>query len=177
MKERTRIKGLREEERKGKDRGCGPCGKLVIVPLEPQVPLFSLPGHMSLESYSPQPHASQLPGPSAGTGDSILATGMWVELALASLCSFSNSLCPRRLSKWLLGFSLSELQERRARAPSELVVQGISRPLSNASGGLTPFSPPSELQEIPVATREQSGVLCFHSTWMPVSPSVSGMPP
>ena len=33
----------------------------------------------------------------------------------------------------------------------------------NASGGLTPFSPPSELQEIPVATREQSGVLCFHS--------------
>lgn len=124
MKERTRIKGLREEERKGKDRGCGPCGKLVIVPLEPQVPLFSLPGHMSLESYTPQPHASQLPGPSAGTGDSILATGMWVELALASLCSFSNSLCPRRLSKWLLGFSLSELQERRARAPSELVVQG-----------------------------------------------------
>src|SRR5574341_621313 len=39
-----------------------------------------------------------------------------------------------------------------------------SRDLSpNASGGLTRFSPPSELQEIPVATREQSGVLCFHS--------------
>src|SRR5574337_339297 len=39
-----------------------------------------------------------------------------------------------------------------------------SRDLSpNASGGLTPLSPPSELQEIPVATREQSGVLCFHS--------------
>ena len=33
----------------------------------------------------------------------------------------------------------------------------------NASGGLTRFSPPSELQEIPVATREQSGVLCMHS--------------
>src|SRR5574341_891950 len=33
----------------------------------------------------------------------------------------------------------------------------------NASGGLTPLSPPSELQEIPVAIREQSGVLCFHS--------------
>ena len=33
----------------------------------------------------------------------------------------------------------------------------------NASGGLTPLSPPSELQEIPVATREQSGLLCFHS--------------
>ena len=39
-----------------------------------------------------------------------------------------------------------------------------SRDLSpNASGGLTPLSPPSELQEIPVATREQSGLLCFHS--------------
>ena len=25
------------------------------------------------------------------------------------------------------------------------------------------LSPPSELQEIPVAIREQSGVLCFHS--------------
>ena len=33
----------------------------------------------------------------------------------------------------------------------------------NASGGLTPLSPPSELPEIPVATREQSGLLCFHS--------------
>ena len=33
----------------------------------------------------------------------------------------------------------------------------------NASGGLTPLSPPSELQEIPVAIRERSGVLCFHS--------------
>ena len=28
---------------------------------------------------------------------------------------------------------------------------------------MTPLSPPSELQEIPVAIREQSGVLCFHS--------------
>ena len=33
----------------------------------------------------------------------------------------------------------------------------------NASGGLTPLSPPSELPEIPGATREQSGLLCFHS--------------
>ena len=32
-------------------------------------------------------------------------------------------------------------------------------------------------QEIPVATREQSGVLCFHSRWMPVSPGASGMQP
>ena len=44
------------------------------------------------------------------------------------------------------------------------IEQGQSRGLSpNASGGLTPLSPPSELQEIPVAIREQSGVLCFHS--------------
>ena len=53
-----------------------------------------------------------------------------------------------------------------------------SRDLSpNASGGLTPLSPPSELQEIPVAIREQSGVLCFHSRGMPVSPGASGMQP
>ena len=43
-------------------------------------------------------------------------------------------------------------------------VRDQSRGLSaNASGGLSPLSPPSELQEIPVAIREQSGVLCFHS--------------
>src|SRR5574341_253464 len=47
----------------------------------------------------------------------------------------------------------------------------------NASGGLTPLSPPSELQEIPVAIPEQSGVLCFHSRGMPVSPGASGMQP
>src|SRR5574341_365609 len=53
-----------------------------------------------------------------------------------------------------------------------------SRDLSpNASGGLTPLSPPRELQEIPVAIREQSGVLCFHSRGMPVSPGASGMQP
>ena len=38
---------------------------------------------------------------------------------------------------------------------------GRSMPV--AARGLTPLSPPSELQEIPVAIREQSGVLCFHS--------------
>src|SRR5574338_298163 len=31
--------------------------------------------------------------------------------------------------------------------------------------------------EIPVATREQSGLLCFHSRGMPVSPGASGMQP
>src|SRR5574339_299187 len=49
---------------------------------------------------------------------------------------------------------------------------GQSRDLSpNASGGLTPLSPPSELQEIPVAIREQSGVLRFHSRAIPSFPS------
>src|SRR5574342_622480 len=47
-----------------------------------------------------------------------------------------------------------------------------SRDLSpHASGGLTPLSPPSELPEIPVATREQSGLLCFHSRAIPSFPS------
>ena len=71
---------------------------------------------------------------------------------------------------------------------SELILHGFHwrrrqwqptpRDLSpNASGGLTPLSPPSELQRIPVAIREQSGVLCFHSRWMPVSPGASGTQP
>ena len=59
----------------------------------------------------------------------------------------------------------------------EYVVATLLGISPNASGGLTPFSPPSELQEIPVVTREQSGVLCFHSRWMPVSPGASGMQP
>ena len=40
-----------------------------------------------------------------------------------------------------------------------------SRVLSpNTTGGLTPFRPQSGLQEVPVATRKESGVLCFPST-------------
>ena len=42
------------------------------------------------------------------------------------------------------------------------LLHGLATNLAT-SGGLTPLSPPSELQEIPLATREQSGVLCFHS--------------
>ena len=39
-----------------------------------------------------------------------------------------------------------------------------SRVLSpNSTGGLTPFRPLSGLQEVPVETREDSGVLCFPS--------------
>ena len=33
----------------------------------------------------------------------------------------------------------------------------------NSIGGFTPFTPRSGLQEIPVATRQESGVLCFPS--------------
>ena len=69
MKERTRIKGLKGEERKAKekDRGCGPCGKLVIVPLEPASP-FILPSwaHVTRKLHSPA-SCVQLPGPSAGS--------------------------------------------------------------------------------------------------------------
>ena len=45
----------------------------------------------------------------------------------------------------------------------EALEAGLPNLSPNASGGLTPLSPPSELQEIPVAIREQSGVFCFHS--------------
>ena len=43
-------------------------------------------------------------------------------------------------------------------AKSRLKLRKVGKPISHS-----PMSPPSELQEIPVATREQSGVLCFHS--------------
>ena len=34
----------------------------------------------------------------------------------------------------------------------------------NSTGGLTPFRPLSGLQETPVVTQEESGVLCFPSS-------------
>src|SRR5574340_1043446 len=47
---------------------------------------------------------------------------------------------------------------RRGGPSSPAWPRGQPRDLSpNASGGLTPFSPPNELQQITVATREQSG--------------------
>ena len=33
--------------------------------------------------------------------------------------------------------------------------------MGHATGGLTPFRPLCGLQEIPVGTREESGILCF----------------
>ena len=36
-------------------------------------------------------------------------------------------------------------------------------PSQNSTGGLTPFRPLSGLQEIPIATRQESGFLCFNS--------------
>ena len=63
-----------------------------------------------------------------------------------------------------LGFfgfkSLEQVESLSILTQTALGFIAFSRDLSpNASGGLTPFSPPSELQEIPVATREQSGLL------------------
>ena len=44
------------------------------------------------------------------------------------------------------------------------VVRGPYSPVQGKGRStLGPLSPPSVLQEIPVAIREQSGVLCFHS--------------
>ena len=64
----------------------------------------------------------------------------------------------------LKGVKPPEAFGERSRDWSPAWPRDQSRNLSpNASGGLTPLSPPSELPEIPVATREQSGVLCFHS--------------
>ena len=41
--------------------------------------------------------------------------------------------------------------------------RAIPGPLSKLKGGLSPLRPLSGLQEIRVSTREDSGVLCFHS--------------
>ena len=48
---------------------------------------------------------------------------------------------------------------------------------TNSTGGLTPFRPLSGLQEIPVTTREESGVLCFPLEMRPDSPGEYGMQP
>ena len=40
----------------------------------------------------------------------------------------------------------------------------IIRVSPHFTGGLTPFGPQSGLQEVPVTTRKESGVLCFPST-------------
>ena len=68
----------------------------------------------------------------------------------------------RPVSPKLFGNSVEDSLRSRSGLGTANIDQ--SRDLSpNASGGLTPLSPASELQEIPVAIREQSGVLCFHS--------------
>src|SRR5574337_1013991 len=95
-----------------------------------------------------------------------------------SLTSPSHLVRNRTLGPPLKNHTETPPSSRRGGPSSPAWPRDQSRRLSpNASGGLTPLSPPSELQEIPVAIREQSGVLCFHSRGMPVSPGASGMQP
>ena len=73
---------------------------------------------------------------------------------------------PQAQQLWLMGlvalWHVGSFQNRD-QTMSPAWPRGQPRDFSpNASGGLTPSSPHRELQEIPVATREQSGVLCFH---------------
>ena len=83
--------------------------------------------------------------------------------------------------------SLQPHESQHARPPCSSPTPGVhsnSHPSSRwchpaISSSVAPFSScPQSLPasaEIPVATREQIGLLCFHSRWMPVSPGASGM--
>ena len=42
--------------------------------------------------------------------------------------------------------------------------RAIPSPLSNSTGGLTPWRPLSGLQEIPIVTQEDIRILCFPSS-------------
>src|SRR5574337_1772493 len=125
----------------------------------------------------------QIPLPGLESNDALpLATRMETRLpwrpTRGSLTSPSHLVRNRTLGPPLENHPAPPPSSRRGGPSSPAWPRGQPRDLSPiASGGLTHFSPPSELQEIPVATREQSGVLCFHSRWRPVSPGVSGMQP
>ena len=111
----------------------------------------------------------QIPLPWLGSNDALpLATRMETRLpwrpTRGSLTSPSYLVRNRTLRPPLENHPETHPSSRRLGPSSPAWPRSQSRDLSpNASGGLTPFSPPSEPQEIPVATREQSGVLCFHS--------------
>ena len=60
----------------------------------------------------------------------------------------------------------------RSQAAGSFQLAGAARPAPAPAARGRPHA-----SSKPVATREQSGVLCFHSRWMPVSPGVSGMQP
>ena len=47
---------------------------------------------------------------------------------------------------------------------SYLAWRAIPTPLSNSTGGLTPWRPLSGLQEIPIVTQEDIRILCFPSS-------------
>src|SRR5574337_352609 len=111
----------------------------------------------------------QVPLPGLESNDALpLATRMETRLpwrpTSGSLTSPSYFVRNRTLGPPLENHPKTPPSSRRSGPSSPAWPRGQSRDLSpNASGGLTPLSPHSELQEIPVATREQSGVLCFHS--------------
>ena len=111
----------------------------------------------------------QIPLPWLGSNDALpLATRMETRLpwrpTRGSLTSPSYLVRNRTLGPPLENHPETPPSSRRCGPSSPAWPRGQPRDLSpNASGGLTPFSPPSELQEISVATRAQSGVLCFHS--------------
>ena len=76
----------------------------------------------------------------------------------------SSQWCHPTISSSIVPFSSSSFSAHAA--GRELSLRARAGPhavFPNSTGGLTPFRPLSGLQEIPVATREDSGVLCFHS--------------
>src|SRR5574340_519177 len=111
----------------------------------------------------------QVPLPGLESNDALpLATRMETRLpwrpTRGSLTSPSHLVRNRTLGPPLENHPETPPSSRRRGPSSPAWPSDQSRDLSpNASGGLTPLSPPSELPEIPVATREQSGLLCFHS--------------
>ena len=70
----------------------------------------------------------------------------------------------RRDKQAYLSDQCKEIEENNSMGKTRDLFKKLEIPREHfMQRGLIPLSPPSELQEIPVATREQSGVLCFHS--------------
>ena len=109
------------------------------------------------------PGGSVVKNSPANSGDAGSITGPW-RPTRGSLTSPSHLVRNRTLGPPLENHPETPPSSRRGGPSSPAWPRGQPHDLSpKASGVLTPFSPPSELPEIPVATREQSGLLCFHS--------------
>ena len=82
---------------------------------------------------------------------------------------FESSLCPRdsqESSPTQLFTSINSSALSFLHSPTLTSIHDYWKkpsPLSNSTGGFTPSRPLSGLQDIPDATREESGVLCFPS--------------